>query len=183
MAPRSATTATGSSCFIPRPRFCKPAACRPRSRPDPETVCRPPAGITPTFLNPVDAIRHVCPRCKSIALFNQASVAPSFGGGFKNPRRGNGPIITLLAGRHLRETIWLNVLSQDTLRQHYPLATDPVAPTWIDPPAPSDHVSRRGDRVDPRPVLATAPRRTPAHGGGRALRSLSGRQPAPGPGV
>ena len=66
------------------------AACRPRSRPDPETVCRPPARITPTFLNPVDAIRHVCPRCKSIALFNQASVAPSFGGGFKNPRRGNG---------------------------------------------------------------------------------------------
>ena len=92
-----------------------------------------PAGITQTFLNPVDAIRHVCPRCAAIALFNQASAAPSFGGGFKNPLRGNGPITTLLAGHDLRATIWLNVLTRDTVRQHYPQATDPLAPTWIDP--------------------------------------------------
>ena len=92
-----------------------------------------PAGITPTFINPVDAIRAVCPRCAAIALFNQATSAPSIGGGFKNPLRGNGPITTLLAGRDLRETLWLNVLTQDTIRQHYPQATAPVTPTWIDP--------------------------------------------------
>jgi len=92
-----------------------------------------PAGISPTFLNKIDTIRRVCPRCAAIALFNQASGAPSFGGGFKHPLRGNGPITTLIAGHHLRGTVWLNVLTQDTIRQHYPPLAVPPTPTWIDP--------------------------------------------------
>lgn len=64
-------------------------------------------------------ISKICSGCASIMLFNQATNTPSFGGGFKNPLRGAAPIVTLIEGKNLRETIWLNVLSEEFIEKHY----------------------------------------------------------------
>lgn len=66
-------------------------------------------------------INQVCGSCASIMLFNQASNAPSFGGGFKNPLRGStAPMTSLVEGNSLRETIWLNVLTSEFLEANHP---------------------------------------------------------------
>ncbi len=80
--------------------------------------------------NAASRISQICASCAVIALFNQATSTPSFGGGFKNPLRGAAPITTLLKGRTLRETIWLNVLSQGFISRHYPTNTVNI-PNWV----------------------------------------------------
>lgn len=90
----------------------------------------------------------VCGGCAAIALFNQASCAPSFGGGFKSNLRdarwpgkdGRGglsgaPITTLVQGEHLRQTVWFNVLSEDRLIHQFPWHFETLnqKPTWVDP--------------------------------------------------
>lgn len=97
------------------------------------------AGVTGAtnccFLNQPGLAHRVCGSCAAIALFNQASCSPSFGGGFKNGLRGASPITTLVQGDHLRRTVWLNVLSEDFVERAlawHPQTKDQF-PTWIDP--------------------------------------------------
>lgn len=92
------------------------------------------------FFNEVSEVRQIGGSIAAIALFNQASNSPSFGGGtaggFKGSLRGNAPITTLVAGHHLREAVWRNVLTLPRLRQRFPDYEPDYTrdqPTWIAP--------------------------------------------------
>ena len=57
-------------------------------------------------------ISRLCPSCASAALLTLQIQAPSGGGrGYLSGLRGHGPLTTIIIGRTLWETIWLNVLS------------------------------------------------------------------------
>jgi len=92
------------------------------------------------FFNETSEVESICGPIAAIALFNQASNSPSFGGGkqgaFKGSLRGNAPVTTLVKGSNLRETVWRNVVTlpriQDRLPGYvYDLSKD--RPTWVDP--------------------------------------------------
>ncbi|MBK1672409.1 type I-E CRISPR-associated protein Cse1/CasA [Ectothiorhodospira shaposhnikovii] len=91
-----------------------------------------PEGNNHAFFNDAGEIHAVCPGCAAIALFNQASNCPSFGGGFKGGLRGGAPVTTLVAGADLRETVWLNVLSAEERDRIYRDATQFI-PNWVEP--------------------------------------------------
>jgi CRISPR system Cascade subunit CasA len=67
----------------------------------------------------------LCGGCTAIALFNQATQAPGFGGGFKQGLKGVG-VSTLLRVDNLRMTVWLNVLSDESLEAQ-------GLQTWLEP--------------------------------------------------
>lgn len=92
-----------------------------------------PEGNNHAFFNDVGEIKRVCPSCAAIAIFNQAVACPSFGGGFKGALRGAAPVTTLVAGQGLRETLWLNILTHETITGQYPNPNVNNQPTWIDP--------------------------------------------------
>lgn len=83
-----------------------------------------PAGNNHAFFNEPDEINEVCCSCAAIALFNLASNAPGFSGKHKAGLRGGGKINTFVVGSHLRETIWLNVLTQGGVVDLLPDAED-----------------------------------------------------------
>lgn len=88
------------------------------------------------FFNEVDEVEYVSGAIAAIALFNQASNSPSFGGGFKGSLRGGSPITTLVVGDDLRTTVWINVGSLERVRERLPgYEFDPEhdKPTWIEP--------------------------------------------------
>lgn len=73
------------------------------------------------FINEPGQGAALCGGCASIALFNQANNAPSFGGGFKSGLRGGSPVTTLVQAvdssiADLRITLWLNVLTRPRLQ-------------------------------------------------------------------
>jgi CRISPR system Cascade subunit CasA len=90
------------------------------------------------FVNEPNMAATLCGGCVAIALFNQATCTPGFGGGFKEPLRGGTPITTLVQGNHLRQTIWLNVLSDDAISRIMPWHHDTKyqLPTWLEPIRP-----------------------------------------------
>lgn len=106
---------------------------------DPTPMDKLLAGLTGAtnscFVNEVGLAGGLCGGCAAIVLFNQASCAPSFGGGFKAGLRGSAPITTLVQGDHLRRTIWLNVLGEDELLRIMPWHKETAAqqPTWFEP--------------------------------------------------
>jgi len=77
-------------------------------------------GTNKAFVNPHGLAEALCGGCVAIALFNTANNCPSMGGGFKGSLRGSTPITVLIKGRHLRETVWLNVLSEETVETVMP---------------------------------------------------------------
>jgi len=70
-----------------------------------------------------------------IALFNQASNCPSFGGGFKGSLRGGAPIATLVFDEDLRCMVWRNVLTRPRVAERQIDAPGPALdhPTWVSP--------------------------------------------------
>jgi CRISPR system Cascade subunit CasA len=88
------------------------------------------------FFNEPTEIKFVCAGVTAIALFNQASNSPSFGGGFKGSLRGAAPVSTMVMGKYLRDTIWQNVLSEDKVRSFLPWydeTKDKDEPVWVKP--------------------------------------------------
>ncbi|MBY0574977.1 MAG: type I-E CRISPR-associated protein Cse1/CasA [Gallionellaceae bacterium] len=87
------------------------------------------------FFNEVTEARHISGAVAAIALFNQATNCPSFGGGFKGSLRGGAPITTLVFGNGLREIVWRNVLTRPRIeqRQIKMLGFDRDQPTWVKP--------------------------------------------------
>ena len=83
-----------------------------------------PAGNNHAFFNEPGEINEVCWSCAAIALFNLASNAPGISGKHKAGLRRGGKISTFVTGNHLRETIWLNVLSQDLVVRLLPDANN-----------------------------------------------------------
>lgn len=106
---------------------------------DPTPMDKLLAGLTGAtnscFVNEPGLGDCLCGGCAAIALFNLASNSPSFGGGFKGSLRGGAPVTTLIQGEHLRQTVWLNVLSEERLLQCLPWheATRSQQPTWVAP--------------------------------------------------
>lgn len=86
------------------------------------------------FVNQAGLAGCLCGGCAAIVLFNQASCAPSFGGGFKAGLRGSSPVTTLVQGDHLCRTIWLNILAEDELIHNFPWHRDTATqkPTWVE---------------------------------------------------
>ena len=95
------------------------------------------------FVNEPALALRLCGGCVSIALFNLASCSPSFGGGFKPGLRGPAsPVTTLIQGRHLRDTVWLNILSKLSLNSVMPWhnVTREQKPTWMDEVKPREKI-------------------------------------------
>lgn len=98
-----------------------------------------PEGNNHCFFNRTDEINRVCPACAAICLFNQASNCPSFGGGFMGSLRGAAPMTTLVSGGHLRDTVWLNIVTRNSIQRLLP-TSDLGVPVWIDLIAPGQSV-------------------------------------------
>lgn len=77
-------------------------------------------GTNKTFVNPQGLIAGLCAGCVSIAFYNTAFNCPSMGGGFKSGMRGSTPITVLIRGEDLRQTVWHNVLTKDSLAREMP---------------------------------------------------------------
>ena len=94
-----------------------------------------PEGNNHAFFNEAGEVRNLSAPLVAIALFNQASNCPSFGGGFKGSLRGGAPITTLVYGQDLRDTIWRNVLTRPRLaeRQITIPGVSIDQPTWVKP--------------------------------------------------
>lgn len=94
-----------------------------------------PEGNNHAFFNEVGEVYYLGGTMAAIALFNQASNTPSFGGGFKGSLRGGSPITTLVFGESLRETIWRNVLTRPRIeeRQITISGFEKDMPTWVNP--------------------------------------------------
>ncbi|MCU7850117.1 MAG: type I-E CRISPR-associated protein Cse1/CasA [Candidatus Thiodiazotropha sp. (ex Lucinoma kastoroae)] len=90
-----------------------------------------PEGNNHAFFNTPGEVGKVCPSCAAIALFNQASNCPSFGGGFKANLRGSAPVNTFVMGESLRQTLWLNVLTSGYADRILPDSAAENRPTWI----------------------------------------------------
>jgi CRISPR system Cascade subunit CasA len=90
-----------------------------------------PEGNNHAFFNAPGEIGQACPSCTAIALFNQASNCPSFGGGFKANLRGSAPVSTFVMGGNLRSTLWLNVLTADFVDRLLPDTQAENRPTWV----------------------------------------------------
>lgn len=106
---------------------------------DPTPMDKLLAGVTGAtnscFVNQAGLADGLCYGCAAVVLFNQASCAPSFGGGFKAGLRGSSPVTTLVQGDHLRRTVWLNVLCEESVTQALPWHGDTIMqkPTWMEP--------------------------------------------------
>ncbi len=95
-----------------------------------------PEGNNHAFFNEVNEVRRMSAACTAIALFNQASDSPSFGGRFKAGLRGGSPATTLVLGDNLRRTVWKNVITLSRIQERLPEYTPDVTsdtPTWVDP--------------------------------------------------
>ncbi|MBV1952627.1 MAG: type I-E CRISPR-associated protein Cse1/CasA [Cycloclasticus sp.] len=92
-------------------------------------------GTNKTFVNPQGLIEGLCHGCVAIALFNAANNCPSMGGGFKGSLRGSTPITLLIKGKTPRETIWLNVLTEETITSIMPWyeTTKDQVPNYLTP--------------------------------------------------
>lgn len=92
-------------------------------------------GTNKTFVNPRGLADGLCAGCVSIALFNTANNCPSMGGGFKASLRGSTPITLLIKGKNLRETIWFNILTEETVAKMMPWyeETKTLPPNYITP--------------------------------------------------
>lgn len=117
---------------------------------DPTPMDKLLAGVTGAtnscFVNQAGLADGLCGGCAAIVLFNQASCAPSFGGGFKAGLRSSSPITTLAQGDHLRRTVWLNVLSEEALQLNFPWHRDTAAqkPTWMEPIKQGETIPAQG---------------------------------------
>jgi len=87
------------------------------------------------FVNEAGLGDGLCPGCSSIALYNQANNAPSFGGGFKYGIRGSCPVSTFIRGNNLLSTLWLNVLTLESVELFLgdSLSKGEQKPTWVIP--------------------------------------------------
>jgi len=63
-------------------------------------------------------VKTICQSCCTMALFTLQTNAPAGGRGHRTSLRGGGPLTTLVTGRTLWETIWLNVIPREALGRY-----------------------------------------------------------------
>jgi len=88
------------------------------------------------FFNEIEDVNSLNLEFATVALFNRAINSPSEGGGFKSSLRGGAPATTLIVNERLRQTMWCNILTKETVQTRYPnFAINPEndLPTWMDP--------------------------------------------------
>lgn len=86
-------------------------------------------GTNKAFVNPQGLASGLCSSCVAIALYNTAYNCPSMGGGFKSGMRGSTPITVLIEAENLRQTLWFNVLTAESLSREMPWYEDTLAQT------------------------------------------------------
>jgi len=81
-----------------------------------------------------DTVKQLCLPCCAMALFTLQTNAPAGGKGHRTSIRGGGPLTTIVLGRTLWETIWLNVISADEFSRYGNSAVkaDPDCFPWMD---------------------------------------------------
>jgi CRISPR system Cascade subunit CasA len=91
-------------------------------------------GTNKAFVNAQGLVHGLCGGCTSIALYNTAYNCPSMGGGFKSGMRGSTPITVLVSGQSLRQTVWLNILTVESLECEMPWyqATQEQMPNYVE---------------------------------------------------
>jgi len=103
------------------------------------------------FFYQTSELRKVCFSCAAIALFQQATNGVSLGGRFfMVGLKGVAPVTTLVVGETLRETVWFNVLSRETIakRMSYLLSIDVCnKPTWIEPIKATKNLPENSSRI------------------------------------
>lgn len=62
-----------------------------------------------------DTVKQICLPCCAMALLTLQINAPAGGRGHRTSIRGGGPLTTIVIGRTLWETVWLNVLTAESL--------------------------------------------------------------------
>jgi len=65
-----------------------------------------------------DTVKQICRSCCAMALFTLQTNAPSGGRGHRTSVRGGGPLTTIVLGRTLWETVWLNVLTTEEFSRY-----------------------------------------------------------------
>jgi CRISPR system Cascade subunit CasA len=92
------------------------------------------------FFNSPKEVRRLGAPMAAVCLFQQASTAPSFGGGpgggFKAPLRGSAPITTLVWNSNLRHMLWHNVLCRTEVLKcipNYCAENEEEMPVWVRP--------------------------------------------------
>lgn len=109
-----------------------------------------PEGNNHCFFNNPGEIRVLGASMTAVALFQQASTAPSFGGGFKYPLRARGaavPLTTLIWDEDLRKMVWTNTLSHDKVLNFapdYSIGSEAEIPTWVKPVKDIERVAQIG---------------------------------------
>ncbi len=63
-------------------------------------------------------VQQICPYCCAMALYTLQANAPGGGQGHRTSLRGGGPLTTVVVGRTLWETIWLNVIPSGELAKY-----------------------------------------------------------------
>jgi len=63
-------------------------------------------------------VKQMCPVCAAMALYTLQLNGPPGGAGHRTGLRGSGPLTSVILGRDLFETIWLNVLDKETFFTH-----------------------------------------------------------------
>lgn len=98
-------------------------------------------------------IESLCPACAAAAIYTLQAFAPSGGKGHRTSLRGGGPLSTLLTGRNLWESVWLNVLptgpGPDALTAAPPEAD---LPGQVYPWAAPTRTSEKGEITHPEDV-------------------------------
>jgi len=92
------------------------------------------------FFNSPKEVRLLGAPMAAVALFQQASMAPSFGGGpgggFKAPLRGQAPMTTLVWDVSLRQMLWYNILCRAEIVKNIPnycVDNEEEMPVWVRP--------------------------------------------------
>jgi CRISPR system Cascade subunit CasA len=110
-----------------------------------------------------DTVKQICLPCCAMALFTLQTNAPAGGRGHRTSVRGGGPLTTIVIGRTLWETIWLNVLTADEF-SHYGNAvkkTDADQFPWMGKTRTSEKIGldTTSQHVHPVQVFWGMPRR------------------------
>lgn len=98
------------------------SVCDSESKPIMNLLITTPGGNTIAlnkdfFTKREDCIGSLCASCAATALSEMQFIAPVGGKGLRSSIRGSSAITTVVCGRNLWETVWLNVLSPVDMRK------------------------------------------------------------------
>lgn len=110
-----------------------------------------------------DTVKQICLPCCAMALLTLQTNAPAGGRGHRTSIRGGGPLTTIVMGRTLWETVWLNVLTADEFSR-YGNATknaDSDRFPWMGPTRTSEKIGKdtTSQHVNPVQMFWGMPRR------------------------